>query len=111
MECRNVARVKPATDILVCDSHGGWSHICLYQPHPTMHAWPPSSKQANSKENKGSQPHEGVASAHQVAEALPPREALHLLARLERQAVHDIAIVTACRQHKPRLLQQHSAPV
>ena len=52
MECRNVARVMPATDILVCDSHGGWSHICLYQPHPTMHAWPPSSKQANSKENK-----------------------------------------------------------
>lgn len=40
-------------------------------------------------------------SAHQVAEVLPPREALHVLARLERQAVHDIAIITACWQHKP----------
>ena len=53
MKCRNVAKMKPATDILVCDSHGGWSHICLYQPHPTMHAWPPYSKQAHSKVNKG----------------------------------------------------------
>ena len=40
-------------------------------------------------------------SAHHDAQTLSRREALNLLARLERQAVHDIAIVIACRQHEP----------
>ena len=77
----------------------GGSRVCSYQPHPTVQVT--SSNASLSQCEQRSQPHEGVTGTYQVAEVLPHCEAPHLLARFKRQAAHDIAIVTACRQHKP----------
>ena len=96
---RSVAKIEARRMPCGVGRHGGRSRICEQQPHPMVQAT--SSRASLSKREQRSQPREELTSAHQAAEVLPPPEPPHLPARLERQAVHDIAIVTACWQPKP----------